>query len=579
MPGWVSKVFTHRISPGLDIRGGLRMVYEVEVDEAIRDRRNAIVDQLNHILGEKFSLWKKDDLPSREQLDKLRARVRVSGDPTQYHIVRVSFTDAKDMVKLDRDTVKRLGDVQEKGKGDKSIALGLNEERLDELRRTAVEQAVKTITNRIDELQIRETAVSSRGDEVIIEVPGADEAAFSRIRDIVSRTARLEFKITDDENDFVTSLNDIPQGIEKRVERAPVGPNRPESQTSYLFAKGKKGKEALSKYIAKLQNETRIPDDHQLLLGKFEGEADPKAAAGPDWRTYYVFARAEITGDYIDEAFVTFDERENSKPAVALNFNPAGADVFARLTERNVKRRMAIVLDNQIDAAPPVISEKIPGGHARISMGGFRSFEEIRDEAQDLVVVLRAGALPAPIRLANQQHIGATLGKDSVRLGALGAVAGVGLVLLFMLAYYEVVGIAANIAVILNILYLLAVLAFFEGTLTLPGIAGIALTVGMAVDANVLINERIREELLSAKTPRLAVEQGYQRAFSSIFDSQLTTMIAGVVLLQYGTGPIKGFAVTLIIGIVTSIFTAVFCSKVVMDWFVRGIKVKRLRAG
>ena len=205
--------------------------------------------------------------------------------------------------------------------------------------------------------------------------------------------------------------------------------------------------------------------------------------------------------------------------------------------------------------------------------------QEAVDNAKELEVVLRAGALPAPIRPANEQLIGPTLGRDAVQKGAMGGAIGVGLVLLFMLLYYQVAGFVADLMVVANIMLVLATLAFLEATLTLPGVAGIALTVGMAVDANVLTTERIREELRLGKAPRSAVEQGYRQAFSSIFDAQITTFIAGVVLFQYGTGPIKGFAVTLMIGIATSLFTGVFCSKVVMDWIVKGLRVKRLPVG
>ncbi len=575
MPEWVRTNFTKRISPGLDIRGGLRMVYEVEVEEAVRDRRDAVVEQLQQQLGERLGTLKDGESPSREALQNLRKQVVLAAEKGTTDRVRAEFRAEQDAAKLDRDLLKKLGDLREVGRDGRVVTLALEDDRLQYIRDTAVEQAKKTITNRIDELQIRETSVTSRGEDIVIEVPGADEAAFDRIRDIISRTARLEFKIVDDQNDVVANLQDIPEGIEKRTERAPAGEGRAESITTYLYASGEDSRKALEEYINRLQEDEQVPPDHQLLLGKVEGTSEE----APAWRTYYVFARSELTGDYIDEAFVTFDERENNRPAVALNFNSAGARIFGDLTERNVKRRMAIVLDDQIDSSPPVINEKIGGGQARISMGGFRNFEEIRDQAQDLVVVLRAGALPAPIRPSNQQRIGASLGKDSVKLGAVGALVGIGLALLFMLFYYEVAGLVADTMVLLNLLLLLAVLAFFEGTLTLPGIAGIALTVGMALDANVLITERLREELAQGRTPRAAVEQGYKRALSSIFDSQLTTFIAGVVLLQYGSGPIKGFAVTLLIGIGTSLFTGVFCSKVMMDWVVKGLRVQKLRAG
>ena len=200
-------------------------------------------------------------------------------------------------------------------------------------------------------------------------------------------------------------------------------------------------------------------------------------------------------------------------------------------------------------------------------------------EANDLVVVLKAGALPAPLRPSNEQLIGPTLGHDSVEKGAMGALIGIGLVLILMALYYQVAGLVADVMVVLNVLLLLALMAALGATLTLPGIAAIALTVGMAVDANVLITERIREELRLGKSPRSAVDQGFARAFSSVFDSQITTFIAGIVLFQFGTGPIKGFAVMLMIGIATSLFTGIFCSRVMLDWIVRGLKVERLRVG
>jgi preprotein translocase subunit SecD len=239
---------------------------------------------------------------------------------------------------------------------------------------------------------------------------------------------------------------------------------------------------------------------------------------------------------------------------------------------------MAIVLDDRV-ASAPVIQSEIGQGRCQITLGGFRPYNEVLNEAQDLVVVLKAGALPVPIRPANEQMIGPSLGKDGVAQGMKGAAVGILLVFAFMLVYYEVGGLVANIAMLINLLLIAAALALFEATLTLPGIVALALNIGMAVDGNVLINERIREELRSGKSPRSAVEQGFSRAFWSIFDGQVTTFIAAVILFQYGTGPIKGFAVTLMIGIVTSLYTGVFCARVVFDWVVRGLRVQRLRVG
>jgi len=250
---------------------------------------------------------------------------------------------------------------------------------------------------------------------------------------------------------------------------------------------------------------------------------------------------------------------------------------MAELTQGNLQRRMAVVLDDEVKSAP-VIQSRI-GANGQITLGSFQDPTAVRQEAQDLVVVLRAGALPAPIIAQNEQLIGPTLGQDSVERGAMGALIGISLVLLFMGVYYQVAGVVADVMVVLNLIFMMAIMAFFNSDLTLPGIAGIALTVGMAVDANVLITERIREELRMGKSARAAVDQGFGRAFWSIFDSQLTTFIAGVVLFQYGSPEIQGFAKMLMIGIVTSLFTGVFCSRVMFDWIVRGLKVRRLRVG
>jgi preprotein translocase subunit SecD len=233
-----------------------------------------------------------------------------------------------------------------------------------------------------------------------------------------------------------------------------------------------------------------------------------------------------------------------------------------------VKRRMAIQLDDKVQSAP-TIQEKIPGGRCRITLGAYDSYAKLRQEAQDLVVVLRAGALPAPVRPVTESTIGPALGKDSIEMANLSFIIASGLVFFFMLFYYRGAGLAADISLAANALMIMGIMGAVGATLTLPGIAGIILTVGMAVDANVIIYERIREELRAGKSPRAAVETGYHRAFWTIWDSQLTTAIAGVVMLQYGTGAIKGFAVTLLIGIVTSMFTSIFISRLVMDFLVR----------
>jgi preprotein translocase subunit SecD len=273
---------------------------------------------------------------------------------------------------------------------------------------------------------------------------------------------------------------------------------------------------------------------------------------------YLVQSQTLMTGDTIADALVR-PATQTEGPHVALEFNARGAKQFDDLTGRSVGKRLAIILDNTVYSAP-VIRERISGGRASIT-GNF----DIK-EARDLAIVLRAGALPAPVHVAEERTVGPSLGKDSIRQGITSFVVGGSLVVLFMLVYYKFAGVLADLALILNVVYLVAALAILQATLTLPGIAGIVLTLGMAVDANVLINERIREELRLGKTARAAIDAGYERALPAILDSNITTFLSGVILFQFGSGPIKGFAVTLCIGIVSSVFTAVVGTRVVYDY-------------
>ncbi|MCK9197862.1 MAG: protein translocase subunit SecD, partial [Syntrophales bacterium] len=257
------------------------------------------------------------------------------------------------------------------------------------------------------------------------------------------------------------------------------------------------------------------------------------------------------------------------EPYVSLKFNAQGAQDFDRITGENVKKRLAIVLDGVIHSAP-VIQERISGGNAQIT-GSFTM-----DEAKDLAIVLRAGALPAPVTILEERTVGPSLGQDSIDKGLWSTIIGLMLVVLFMMIYYKASGLVANFALILNIVILFGTLAAFRATLTLPGIAGIVLVIGMAVDANVLIFERIREEVRAGKTPRAAIEAGYGKAFLTILDSNVTTLIAALFLFGFGTGPVKGFAVTLTIGIIASMFTAIFVTRIIFDYFVWNRKIQTI---
>jgi preprotein translocase subunit SecD len=580
-PAPIRELFTGRISPGLDIRGGLRLTYDVAVDEAVRDRRDLRGDQLLREMGERLGTIPKDTTPTREQLTKVRERVKVRGEGERG--LRVTFSNATDAEKLDYELVQRYGDLREVSRQGADVVLEIKKDFLEQIRDTAVQQARETIENRVDGLGLREAGVTAQNTDIIVEVPGADQAAFDRIREIISKTARLEFQIVDDDSSFVNGLSDLPEGITRQTEYVSAGTNKPQTASSFLLARGPDARRKLTDYIEKLKAEQKLPEEREVLLGQADRTSEDesgKAATDTEqaYRTYTLHGRAEVTGQAIEDAFVANDEKQGGKPYVAINFNSEGADLFKELTGRNIKRRMAIVLDD-IVASAPVIQSEIGGGHCQITLGGFRPYNEILNEARDLVVVLKAGALPVPVRASNEQMIGPSLGEDGVKESVKGALVSLVIVLVFMAVYYEVGGVIANMMLILHLLFLFATQAFFDATLSLPGIVAAALNMGMAVDANVLINERIREELRLGKSSRVAVEQGFSRAFSSIFDSQITTLVAGIVLFQYGTGPIKAFAVTLIFGICTSLFTGVFCSRIAFDLLVRGIRVQRLRVG
>ncbi len=566
-PDIVKETFENQINPGLDIKGGLRLMYEVEVDEYIRDRRDRVAEQVQRQCGVLIGVVPEEEVDDidKTKLEEIRQRCtveRVDKDGGAVRAIRITFSNQEDAQKLTKTWVNDyFRDLRvASGVGDTVVDLHMREEQLANMRETAVRQSERTIINRIDSMGVLEPTVIARPNDgdIIIEIPGAQESSFERIKAIISRTAQLSFQIVDDESDARAVFTAPPERVTL-------------NQDSQVFAEafGEDARDHLRAYIATLP----VPDDHEVAIGR--QDPDPERG-GEGWRTYYMYRVADATGEDLDDASVGFDPQSGS-PEVDFTMNTRGAARMADLTGRSIGKRMAIVLDDRVESAP-VIQGQI-GARGRITLGAYLDRNELLQEAKDLVVVLQAGALPAPLRPANEQLIGPTLGQDSVRRGGIAAVVGVLLVLLFMGLYYQVAGLVANAMVLLNLQLLLGTMSGIGATLTLPGVAAIALTVGMAVDANVLITERIREELRLGKSPRSAVEQGYARAYSSVFDSQLTTAIAGIVLWQFGTGPIKGFATMLLIGIGTSLFTGTFCSKVLFDWLVRGLRVQRLRAG
>jgi preprotein translocase subunit SecD len=598
-PTYVRENINFGIVKGLDLQGGLRLVYSVEVEEALRDKRDKFADEMRQELATGYKIHTGEGLLKQPELKQLDEKVHVYTPESA--VLRVKFKDPADVKMIDERLQKKFSQELSQVKGDEGeVVFKLRGEIETQTRERAVTQAKDTINRRVDELGLREASVTTRDEDIIVEVPGSNRAQFEEIKEIIRKTARLEFKMVDDEADFFGKVDEktVPEGIEIRVENAPLGEEHGQKQNArrtFFSVKiaseydGKSTKDdevarshAMQAALEKIKGFVKtlgVPDDHTVGYEKTEDyDPDTGKATEDGWRTFYLRSRADVTGEYITDAQVAVDNRSGVPEVyVAITFSPAGADRFEQITGENINRRFAIILDDVINSAP-VIRSKIGGGRASITMGAGDQDQQL-NSARKLEMVLRSGALPAPIQLSNESVIGPTLGEDAIAKGATGAAVGMGLVLVFMLFYYRKSGFVADAAVLFNLLIQLAILASFSGTLTLPGIAGLALTVGMAVDANVLINERIREELRAGRSIRAAVEAGYDKAFSAIIDGHVTIFISGLILAQYGTGPVKGFAVTLIIGIIASLFTGVFCTRLVFDYWVRHAKVKRLSVG
>ncbi len=598
-PRYVRDNIDFGIVKGLDLQGGLRLVYTVEVEEALRDKRDKFADEMRQELATAYKIHEGEGLLKQPEMKLLEEKVHIYTPESA--VLRIKFKDPADVKMVDERFQKKFAQelAQVKG-GEGEVVFKLRAEVETTTRERAVTQAKDTVNRRVDELGLREASVTTRDEDIIVEVPGSNRAQFEEIKEIIRKTARLEFKMVDDEADFFAKVDEksVPEGIEIRIENAPLGEVNGQKQNArrqFFSIKipsefdGKSTKEdevartkAMQAALDKLKAFVRtldVPDDHTVGYEKTEDyDPDTGKATEDGWRTFYLRSRADVTGEYITDAQRAIDQRAGVPEVyVAITFSPQGADRFEQITGENINRRFAIILDDVINSAP-VIRSKIGGGRASITMGAGEPDQQLKS-AEKLEMVLRSGALPAPIQLSNESVIGPTLGDDAIAKGATGALVGSGLVLLFMVMYYHRAGLVADAAVIFNLLLQLAILASFSGTLTLPGIAGLALTIGIAVDANVLINERIREELRAGRSLRASVEAGYDKAFSAIVDGHVTIFISGLILAQYGTGPVKGFAITLIIGIIASLFTGVFCTRLVFEYWVRGAKAKRLSVG
>ncbi len=429
--------------------------------------------------------------------------------------ITVAYPDEKTKAEITKLVDDEFGIFNAPTVVDGRLLFNLSDDEVKRIKDFAVSQGLETIRNRIDKFGVAEPIIQKQGDdEIVVQLPGLKDP--ERAIELIGKTAVLEFRIVDESMDpYAAASAGAPFGSEVLYQQA-VNPQTGQMEKTPFLVK----KEAL------------------------------------------------LTGDSLSDARVAFDSQYN-EPYVSLTFDSNGARVFERVTAQNVGKRLAIVLDGNIHSAPQ-IREAISGGKAQIS-GGFAY-----EEATDLAIVLRAGALPAPVNIIQNVTVGPTLGQDSIAAGVRAGVLGTALVLGFMLIYYRVSGLVADIAIILNIIMLLGAMAWLNATLTLPGIAGIVLTLGMGVDSNVLIFERIKEELRAGRTPRSAVNAGYDLAWWTIVDSHVTTLITAAVLFQFGSGPVKGFAVSLFLGILINLFTSLIGTKVSFDIMNERLRVKRL---
>lgn len=491
---------------GLDLKGGIHLLLEVETDSALKSELSEMKQRLGDHLRDR-----EIPLESESVNDDLSLRFIMPS------------TAAKDLA---------MSQLSEEGSRFKTDATGLEGDRWElrltfksdeerRLRETAVRQALETIRNRVDELGVAEPTiqrVGMSGNRILVQLPGVVDP--DRAKKIIGRTAMLQLRLMKDEAATREALLD--------------------------------------------KNEGKVPDGYEIL--KMAPSRKAKEAKESVERYGLVEKEVRVSGGDLEDARIGHDEF--NAPAVDFRLNRSAGALFGKFTEKHLNERLAIVLDSVVESAPVIRS--------RITDKGQITGNFSMADAEDLSVVLRAGALPATVRYLEERTVGPSLGQDSIRQGTISALVGGALVVLFMLFYYRFAGLIADVALALDFVLMGGCMALSGAALTLPGIAGIVLTLGMAVDANVIIYERIKEELKAGKTTRAAVEGGFRRALLTIVDSNVTTLIAAVVLFQFGTGPIRGFAITLMIGILASMFTACFMSKLAFEIMIQKFKVKKL---
>lgn len=518
---------------GLDLKGGIHVVLGVDVQRALDVDLDKYLNSL------------------RERMDEKKIPYQSITRATNERAILVQLRDRKEQPGLDallRDDF--FGLLAPDGFEGGAQRLILDERHAQQLVRDSLEQAKEIIRNRVDEFGVAEPSIQLQGeDRIVVQLPGVQDPA--RAVELIGKTALLEFKMVDD------SMS--PAQVEALVEKF-----RAEAGFKNNF--NRSDLERLNKALAK-----SIPAGTQV---SFERETDRKSRE-VTLRPYLLKSTTLLTGQALEDAFVSQDP-QSQRPQVALRFNRPGAQAFEKVTGENVGKSLAILLDGVVESAPYIKTKIEAASAGAVIEMGTGNRDQVLKEARDLALVLRSGALPAPVEVLENRSVGASLGEDSIAAGKEAALWGSVLIILFTILYYRLSGMLAVATLGVNILMLMAFMALFQATLTLPGIAGIVLTIGMAVDANVIIFERIRDELRSGKKVRAALDAGFSGAHTAIFDSNLTTVLAGIVLYNLGTGPIRGFAVTLIVGLLINYLCAVVFSKWIFDWYFDRREVKSL---
>ncbi len=550
---------------GLDLQGGMHVTMEVRTDALIRELATDVDQTFEEVL----------------------AAARVLSDETGNSIIDAFVVEFE---RRDPDArLSRYFRDSDAGITRRSTNAEVSQYLLDQAD-NAINRAISIIRDRVDRYGVTEPSIQKQGTRrVVVELPGIDDP--ERVRNLLRGTARLEFHLMAEPEELLRSLQQViayydiqadttgttveEEGeADAEADSAAVdtnlfddpeaGPTNPLLEVMQPLGQGVVFGLVSEQDTARVSELLSVPAVREALpIGvDLLYEANPVGLTEDGLEMYYLLGvrdQIELSGEVITSARVDFDEL--NLPEVTMVMNSEGSRTWARLTGANVDKNIAIVLDGVVYSYPTVIN-RIVGG--RSSITGLDS----REEAQDIVTVLMSGALPAPVDIVEERTVGPSLGRASIRAGFISIMVGLGLVAIFMIFYYRTAGLVADLALLFNIIFIFGILAAFNATLTLPGIAGIVLTIGMAVDANVLIFERIREERATGKTLKAAIDAGYSKAFSAIFDANVTTFFVGAILYSFGVGPIQGFAVTLMAGILSSLFTAIIVSRIVFDYMV-----------